>query len=101
MNSNTLKVCSGCIIEEENDLTLEQICEICRTDSKLLIDMVNEGIVEPKGEKTSTWKFSYSTVETVRIVVRMQKDLRVNLPGAALALQLLNQMKETRATPMA
>ncbi len=93
MNSDILKICSGKIVDDENDLTLQQICEICRTDSGLIIEMVEEGIVEPAGEKKSSWKFSYSCVETVRIVVRMQRDLRVNLPGAALALQLLEQMK--------
>ncbi len=93
MNSDFLKICSGKIIDEENDLTLQQISQICRTDSGLIIEMVEEGIVEPAGEKKSSWKFSYSSVETVRIVVRMQRDLRVNLPGAALALQLLEQMK--------
>lgn len=93
MNSNILKTCSGRFVDEENDLTMEQICEICRTNSKLIIEMVDEGIVEPEGEENSSWHFSYSCVETVRIVVRMQKDLRVNLPGAALALQLLKQMK--------
>ncbi len=93
MNSNILKTCSGRFVDEENNLTLEQICEICRTNSKLIIEMVDEGIVEPEGEENSSWRFSYSCIETVRIVVRMQKDLRVNLPGAALALQLLKQMK--------
>jgi chaperone modulatory protein CbpM len=93
MNSDILKICSGRIIDDENDLTLQQICETCRTDSKLIVEMVEEGIVEPEGEEISSWRFSYSCVETVRIVVRMQKDLRVNLPGAALALQLLKQMK--------
>jgi len=93
MNSDIIKVCSGKIVDDENNLTLQQICEICRTDSELIIEMVEEGIVEPEGEKKSSWKFSYSCVETVRIVVRMQKDLRVNLPGAALALQLLERVK--------
>ena len=93
MNSNILKTCSGRFVDEENDLTLEQICEICRTDSKLIIEIVDEGIVDPEGDKISSWRFSYSCVETVRIVVRMQKDLRVNLPGAALALQLLKQVR--------
>ncbi len=91
MNSNILKTCSGRFVDEENNLTLEQICEICRTDSKLIVDMIDEGIVDPEGEGNSSWRFSYSCVETVRIVNRMQKDLRVNLPGAALALQLLKQ----------
>ena len=93
MNSNILKICSGRIVDEENELTLEQICEICRTDSKLIIGMVDEGIVDPIGGNDSSWRFSYSSVETIRIVVRMQKDLRVNLPGAALALHLLEQIK--------
>ena len=93
MNSDILKICSGKIVDDENDLTLQQICETCRTDSKLIVEMVEEGIVEPEGKEISSWRFSYSCVETVRIVVRMQKDLRVNLPGAALALQLLERVK--------
>ncbi|RLD09635.1 MAG: MerR family transcriptional regulator [Chlamydiae bacterium] len=93
MSSDILEICSGKFVDEENELTLEQICEICRIDSKSIIEMVDEGIFEPEGDENSSWRFSYSCVETVRIVTRMQKDLRINLPGAALVLQLLEQMK--------
>ena len=89
---NEIRICSGKIIDDEELLTVEQFCEICRIEPEFLFEIIDEGIIEPLGDEKSSWQFSYSCVETVRIVVRMQKDLRVNLPGAALALQLLKQL---------
>ncbi len=100
MNAEIIKVCSGKIVEDENSLTVEQFCETCRIKSDFLFDLVEEGILEPEGEEKSSWRFSYSCVETVRIVIRMQRDLRVNLPGAALALQLLEQLKSPSRRPL-
>jgi chaperone modulatory protein CbpM len=56
--------------------------------------MVEEGIIEPIGERKTTWRFSFSEVENIRTVIRIKDDLKLNLAGAALALQLLERIEQ-------
>jgi chaperone modulatory protein CbpM len=83
--------------EEEEELTLMQLCKICKAPSSLIIEMVNEGILEPKGKRISSWRFTYLERDKVLTVQHLQNDLRVNLPGAALALQLLEKIARLEA----
>ena len=94
MNDENIEICSGKITEYEDKLTIEEFCEICRIEPDFLFELIEEGIIEPDVEEKTTRQFSYASVEKVRIVIRMQRDLRVNLPGAALVLQLLEEKKK-------
>ena len=55
--------------------------------------MAEAGILEPRGQAPGTWRFPGTSVTHVRIVVRLQRDLGVNLAGAALVLDLLDRLK--------
>jgi len=88
---------SGALLEEESDVTLAQLCEACAVHAEAVEAMVEEGIVAPVGGGARTWRFTRSTVVRVRTVLRMQRDLRVNLAGAALALELLERIEALSA----
>ena len=94
MKYNVIKVYQGLITEEENDLTLIQLCNICNLRPESIIEMVNEGILEPVGSAKKSWRFPFSTVENIHKVIRFQNDLEVNLAGAALALHLLDRIEQ-------
>jgi chaperone modulatory protein CbpM len=94
MQYNIIKVYQGEITDEENDLTLLQLCNMTRLTPELIIEMVNEGILNPVGDGKKAWRFSFSTVENVCKVIRFQNDLNVNLAGAALALHLLDKIEQ-------
>ena len=88
-------VVSGSILEEEGDVTLYELCEACAVRVETVEAMIDEGILTPSGGGLqSRWRFSRSTVVRVRTVMRMQRDLHVNLAGAALALDLLERIEE-------
>jgi chaperone modulatory protein CbpM len=89
-----VKIHKGRILDEEDDLTLMELCRICHASPEGVIEMVNEGILEPRGIRMSTWRFPFPAVERVRKVQHFQHDLGVNLAGAALALQLLDRIAE-------
>lgn len=91
-------VVSGTILDEEGDVTLYELCETCAVHAETVEEMVEEGILTPSGgAQLSRWRFSRSTVIRVRTVLRMQRDLHVNLAGAALALDLLERIEELNA----
>ena len=94
MKYSIVKIYQGCITEEENDLSLMEICKLCSVRPEYIIELVDEGILNPSGKSASTWRFPFPTVENVRKVLRFQRDLNVNLAGAALALHLLEKIEQ-------
>ena len=92
-----VKVHQGLLMDEE-ELTLMELSRHCHLHPDHLINMVDEGILEPSGETVCSWRFPFSAIERVRRVARFQHDLEVNLAGAALALDLLEKIStlETR-----
>lgn len=89
-------VFSGYIIEEEVELSLAELSRVCCVNAEWLIALVEEGILEPL-EDGEQWRFSGASIYRARTVWRLQQDLGVNLPGAALALELLEEIDTLRA----
>ncbi len=95
------KILHGQLVEEETVITLEELCRSCTLKTEEIIIMVEEGILDPQGERlepasAAGWHFHISSVKRVRTVVHLQRDLGVNLPGAALALELLDRIAELK-----
>ena len=59
--------------------------------------MVEHGILEPTGKRGGHWCFPASSMRRTRITLHLQRDLGVNLAGAALALDLLERIEEIDA----
>lgn len=98
MTEQNVDVVSGTILEEEGDVTLYELCEACAVRAETVEAMIEEGILTPSGgARHARWRFSRSTVVRVRTVLRMQRDLHVNLAGAALALDLLERIEALNA----
>lgn len=85
------------ILEEQQDLTLGELCRACRSEVEELIALVDEGVIAPRGAEPTGWRFTGVQLRRARVAVRLQRDLGVNTAGAALALQLLDEMDELRA----
>ena len=85
------------ILEDQSELTLADICRACAIDDVVIIEMVEEGVLVPAGESPAQWRFSGLHLQHAKVAVRLQRDLGVNLQGAALALQLLEEMEQLRA----
>jgi chaperone modulatory protein CbpM len=72
-------------------LTLVELCHICGSPADWLIDLVDEGILEPLGESRPVWRFESTSITVVRKVQRLQSDLRLNIPAVALVLSLVEE----------
>lgn len=84
------------LLDESVELSLEELCAACRLSEDLVMDIVAEGIVEPLGASRAQWRFSGVAVTRIQRVVRLQEEFDVNLPGAALALELLEEIERLR-----
>ncbi len=87
---------SGFILEEQVGLTLAELCRACGVRTELLVELVEEGVISPSGEAPEVWRFTGVHLRHARVAVRLQRDLGVNPAGAALALQLMDELASLR-----
>jgi chaperone modulatory protein CbpM len=84
------------LLDETVQFTLAELCSSCEVTQEYVIEIVAEGIVEPLGGAPEQWRFSGVALTRVQRVLRLQRDFGVNLPGAALALDLLEEVERLR-----
>jgi chaperone modulatory protein CbpM len=88
---------SGRVLNEESTVGLGELCRAACVSADLLLDMVQEGLLEPLGGRSPVdWRFPETALPRVWVAVRLQRDLQVNLAGAALALDLLEELNTLR-----
>jgi chaperone modulatory protein CbpM len=92
----TLPLLSGEVLEEDVELTLAELCRACSLSAEQMMELIEEGIVEPRGRYVSAWRFEGVSIRRVRFAVRLQRDLGINWAGAALALDLLEEIEALR-----
>lgn len=88
---------TGFILEEQTELTLGDLCRACAVENSAIMELVEEGVLNPAGGAPGEWRFTGLHLHRARIAARLQRDLGVNLAGAALALELLEEMALLRA----
>ena len=84
------------LLDDNGAMTLAELARRCATDAEWLLQLVNEGILVPRGRALPEWRFSHTSIWRVRRVQRLQVDLGVNLAGAALALEMLDEIESLR-----
>lgn len=84
------------LLDDSIEVSLAELCSVCRVSEDLIVEIVAEGIVEPAGSKPAEWRFSGVALARVRRALRLQHDFGVNLAGAALALDLLEELERVR-----
>jgi chaperone modulatory protein CbpM len=86
----------GIVLNEEARCTLADLCRVCSVNAEMIHEMIEEGIITPEGPSMREWHFTSLAIKRVRTAIRLQQDLRFNLPGCALALDLLDELEELR-----
>lgn len=84
------------ILEEQTGLTLLEVCQACAVRAEAIVELVDEGVVAPLGREPHCWRFTGLHVRRATVALRLQRDLGLNLAGAALALELLDEVEVLR-----
>ena len=88
---------TGFILEEQTGLSLADLCRACAAEADRIIELVNEGVLAPVGDAPDYWRFTGVHLHRARVALRLESDLGVNLAGAALALELMDELQTLRA----
>jgi chaperone modulatory protein CbpM len=89
-NHNNNLLAQDC--EEWFSLSLYEVTCSIGVDEGIIIEIINEGIVSVQQDEQNNWQFDSHALKRIRTVLRLQHDLGVNLPGAGLALELLDEI---------
>lgn len=87
---------TGDVLDESIEFSMQELCRICAVREELVVEIVEEGVVEPLGDEPGQWRFSGLAVMRIQRVIRLQREFEVNLPGAALALELLEEIERLK-----
>jgi chaperone modulatory protein CbpM len=93
----SLHLVYGEVLDEDVELTLGELCRVCEVSAERVLELVEEGVVEPEGREIGRWRFRAISIRRARSALRLQQDLGVNAAGAALALDLLEEIRAMRA----
>ncbi|MFX1699778.1 chaperone modulator CbpM [Paraburkholderia sp. A1RO-1] len=83
----------GQIVDEDVEFTLVDMSRISGASEEEITLWVAEGAFEPKGAGPQEWRFSGASLGRVRTAFRLARDLQINAPGIALALDLLEEIE--------
>jgi chaperone modulatory protein CbpM len=86
---------SGVIFEEYAKLSVDELSRLCAVDRTYIVELVEEGVLSVEVD-ASEWRFSGAALRRARTALRLQRDLEINLPGVALALELLEEIEALR-----
>jgi chaperone modulatory protein CbpM len=92
----TQTILTGVLVEDTSEFTLGELSRACGMPAEWILALVEEGVIEPVGADQTHWHFRGYCLRRVRIVQRLQSDLGLNLAGAALALELLDEVETLR-----
>jgi chaperone modulatory protein CbpM len=87
---------SGEIFEEGAAVSVADLSRMLAVEERRIVELVEEGVITALAIDTAEWRFGGTEVRRARIALRLERDLGVNLPGAALALELLEELQQLR-----
>jgi chaperone modulatory protein CbpM len=96
MRSDQEGFLSGEIFEEYAVLSLEDLSRLCAVETTYIVELVEEGVLSVIKVEAADWRFSGTALRRARTALRLQRDLEINLPGVALALELMEEIEVLR-----
>ena len=85
------------LVEHDGICTLREVCISCDVNPDWVVALVEQGAIEAVGGTRHDWRFTTLSVLRVAKAKRLERDLGLNLPGIALALDLLDRLDAVRA----
>lgn len=84
------------MVNENIIYTTHAIRHTHKLSQETINEMVSWGIAEPSGCNPEKWLFTQKDYERIERALRFRKELNINIPGAALALQLIEEIQNLR-----
>ena len=97
MTQTNITWIEGRIVENEVHMSIVELSHASRTPQELIMSWVTEGVLSPQGTSPEDWRFSGDSLRRAKTAAHLTHDLELNVPGVALALELLDEITRLRA----
>lgn len=77
-------------------LQIDELCERVALTPEDVVEIVSYGIVVQSKPQAEQWEFTPDAVALAARAARLRRDLDLNWPGVALALELLDKVDALR-----
>lgn len=77
-------------------LSLQDLCRFCHAEAAWVIELVDYGVLDPKGSTIENWQFVGTNIARAKKAHRLNRDLGINVQGVALVLELLEERDAVR-----
>lgn len=91
-----LKIVQGEFIDEEYVISQVEICARYSFEADELRDWIEHGLFPELDNVFTEVKYTQSMVNRLLQAQRLQRDLRVNVQGVVLALELMDEIKRLK-----
>jgi chaperone modulatory protein CbpM len=75
-------------------IAVREVCRLCLIDMTAVVELVELGVVSSRGPSPEEWMLPAASLPRLRVAGRLMRDLGVNVTGAALAVELLEDRGE-------
>jgi chaperone modulatory protein CbpM len=92
----TKTVITAELLDEDVMFDLPELCQVCGIHAEFIIELIEYGVVEPKGETPIEWVFDVNALKRSTSALRLSRDFNLNAQALALILDLLDEIKQLR-----
>ncbi len=89
-------VIQGIIIEETSTISFVEVCKQHNLNEQSLMEMVEHGLFQPSSQGLQRMGFDLKTLAKITSAHRLQSDLGLNIEGAVLVIELMEEMESLR-----
>ena len=89
-----IAIIKGVLIERSTPLNLDELAQAVHLQTEIIIEMVEHHLLKPEGHAPGSWRFDNINLKRAKIAASFHHDLEINLQGIALALDLLDRIKQ-------
>ena len=97
MTQTNITWIEGSVVENELHMTIVELSHASRTPQELIMSWVTEGVLSPTGASPEDWRFGGDSLRRAKTAAHLTHDLELNVPGVALAIDLLEEIAQLRA----
>ncbi len=80
------------VVEEDLRMSLVELCRAVQAPEDQVRVWVVEGVLEAVGDSPQQWHFKGPALRRARLALALTRELEINPPGVALALDLLDEI---------
>jgi len=92
----TQRTFTGVLLDDRTEWSLVELSRACSSSTEWIVELVDQGVLEPVGPEQAHWHFSGTSLLRARAAMRLKHDLDINLAGVALALDLIDEIETLR-----